>query len=292
MRSRQAGFLRFDDLTVGEEFPVPILADQSARPSVLDQPLLRVILPQQQAEFGAGGHHAVGLGGAFCHQIIDEHTDVGGGTGENQRISSLQFSCGVDGGDQSLGGGFLVAGCAVELAGAVQILHRFRLQRGEQGGGIDAVVLDGVGVAHDLRVAETIQGAKHTVLDLRRQGRRESLQIDLVRMQSHGLHKELMPGLFGEADDLILNGGAVAGACAVDLPRIHRGQMDILMDDAVGFRVGVGDVAGDLGDPIQGRLVGAAGEGHDVIVPRMDLQFIKIDGTAVDAGRCARLEPL
>ena len=259
---------------------------------MLDQPLLRVILTEQQAEFGAGGHHTVWLGGALGHQIINQHADVGGGTGENEGIPPLQLAAGVDGGDQTLCGGLLIAGGTVELAGAIEILHRFRLQRGEQGGGIDAVVLNGVGVAHDFRVAESLEGAKHAVLYFRRQRGRKSLQVDLVRREAHRLHKELMSGLFRKADDFILDGGAITGARAVDLPRIHGGQMDILVNDTVGFLVGVGDVAGDLCDPIESRLVGAAGEGDDVLVPGMDLQFIKIDGTAVDAGRCARLEPL
>ena len=68
--------------------------------------------------------------------------------------------------------------------------------------------------------------------------------------------------------------------------------MDILVNDPVGFLVGVGNVTGDLCDPIQSRLIGAAGEGDDVIVPGMNLQLIKIDGAAMDPGRRARLEPL
>ena len=290
--SRQSGFFSLNDRPVVQIFSVTILADQPTRPSVLNQPLLRVILPQKQAELGAGGHHTVGLGGALRHQIVDQHADVGGRTGEDQRIPPQKLGAGVDGGDQALGGGLLITGGAVELTGAVQILHCFRFQSRKEGGGIDAVVLDGVGVAHDFRVAESLEGVQHTVLYLSRQGRRKSLQIDLVRGQSHRLHEELMAGLVGETDDLILNGGAITGARAVDLPRIHGGQMDILVNDPVGFLVGVGNVTGDLCDPIQSRLVGAAGEGDDVIVPGMNLQLIKIDGAAMDPGRRARLEPL
>ena len=93
--------------------------------------------------------------------------------------------------------------------------------------------------------------------------------------------------LIRKAHDLILDGGAVARARAVDGSGVHWGAVDVFADDAVGVLVGIGQVA--FGAVLK-RAVGQEGEGRDGFVAGLRLHFIKINGGFLDAGRCAGLE--
>ena len=70
-----------------------------------------------QPILGAAGEHAIRLVDAPGDQVVDQDADVGLRAVEDQRRLALDRQGGVDAGDQSLGGGLLVAGRAVDLAG-------------------------------------------------------------------------------------------------------------------------------------------------------------------------------
>ena len=80
---------------------------------------------------------------------------------------------------------------------------------------------------------------------------RDAVGIDRLVVEPLGLQEDLMPRLVGEADDLVLDRGAIARAPALDLAGIHRRAMQIAPDQLMGRRCRRGDVAGDLrrGDP-------------------------------------------
>ena len=61
-----------------------------------------VVLAQEQAVFGAGGEHAVRLGGAFGDEIVNEDADVGFVAAEDDGAFALDPTDGVDAGDESL----------------------------------------------------------------------------------------------------------------------------------------------------------------------------------------------
>ena len=61
-----------------------------------------------------------------------------------------------------------------------------------------------------------------------------------------GLEEDLVLLAVGEADDLVLDRGAVARAGALDLARVHRGPVQVGADDVVDGGVGRGDVAVEL----------------------------------------------
>ena len=79
----------------------------------------------------AAGHDAVRLFRALGHQIVNQRADVAGVPGENQRLFALQFQGGIDAGNETLHGGLLIAGGAVELARAVKPGYLFTFQSGE-----------------------------------------------------------------------------------------------------------------------------------------------------------------
>ena len=56
-------------------------------------------------------------------------------------------------------------------------------------------------------------------------------------VEAFGLEEELVGGLVGEADDLVLDGGAVARADGLDLAGVHGAAVDVLADQAQGLGV-------------------------------------------------------
>ena len=95
--------------------------------------------------------------------------------------------------------------------------------------------------------------------------------------------------LVGKAHDLILNAGAVTGADALDQPTVQGASADVLPDDPVGLRVGVGDVALHL--VVHGGT-GQKAEGLQLVVrvAGLALKPVKINAAPVHAGRGAGLE--
>ena len=98
-----------------------------------------------------------------------------------------------------------------------------------------------------------------------------------------------MPRLVRKADDLILDGRAVARADALDLAAVERRAVEVFADDLVGFARGIGQIADRL---IAGRPVGVERERDDLLLALLHLETGKVDRTAVDARRGAGLEPL
>ncbi len=74
--------------------------------------------------FRARGEHAVRLIRAACHQIIDQHADVGVGTREDQRFTSPKRQRRIGTGHDALRGGLFIAAGAVDLAGEVEAGNR------------------------------------------------------------------------------------------------------------------------------------------------------------------------
>ena len=121
-----------------------------------DETLVRVVLPQQQAVFRARGHHAVRFVRAARDQIVNQRADVAVRAVEHERLLALDLERGVDACHKTLRGRLFIAGRAAELACAVQTGDLFGLERRTQLERINAVVLDGVGRAHDLRVLQPL----------------------------------------------------------------------------------------------------------------------------------------
>ena len=268
--------------------PEPLLGNQAHLGSDGSQPLVGVVLPVQEPIFRSAGHNAVGLLGALGHQVVNEGADVAGVPGENHGGLPLDFQGGVDAGHQALNGGFLIAGGAVELARAVKTGDALGFQGGQQGGGVHALVFDGIGRAHDLGLLQTGYGPQHPDLHILRHAGGEALDIHFLSIQAAGLDKELVAGFLRETDNLGFDAGAVPGTHTGNGAVVHGAPVQVFPDDPVGFLVGVGQVAN------RGIVDGsfrAEGEGLHPGISRLQLHFGKINAAPVDPGRGAGFEP-
>src|SRR5690606_17678903 len=123
---------------------------------------------------------------------------------------------------------------------------------------------------------------------IERQARRDSVRVDLVRVQAFRLDEDLVRSLVGEAMNLVFDRGTVARADAFDHAREHRRAIAPRADDLVRPLVRRGDVADDLA-----RMVAAAAEvreHRDGFVAGLDDQPFVIDRSAIDAWRRAGLQ--
>ncbi len=280
--------LLFDGGVLFLHRPEPFLRHETDLIASPGQPLVGVILPQHQPVLAAGGHDAVGLVGALRHQIVNQGADVALRPGEDKGAFPFQLSRGVDTGHKALNGGLLVSGGAVELPCAVKAGYLLGFQGGQQGQGVDAVVLDGVGRPGHDGPAQSRYAVEHLHLHLLRHGGGEALNVKLLGVQSHGLYKQLVAQLVRKADDLRFKTGAVAGADALNQSGVHGSPVQIFLHDALRFLRGPCQPAHRL---IAGGMLRGVGEGHGNLVSRLHLHLVKIHGAGIDPGRGAGFEP-
>ena len=158
------------------------------------------------------------------------------------------------------------------MTGAVQPLYSLCFQCRAQHGGINAVILNRIGNAHHFGMLKTGQGMQHGELHIGGHGGGEALQIHFLGVFSDGLHKELMPLLIRKANDLILNGGAIARTDALYFSAVQRGAMKILADDAVRLLIGINDMAGQLRQRGIGIRIGAHGKRRHIRISHLKLK--------------------
>ena len=128
------------------------------------------------------------------------------------------------------------------------------------------------------------------ILHILRQAAGGSLQIHLLGVLPAGLHKNGVTVLARKAHHLVLDGGAVARANALDHAAVERAALDVVQNDPVGLGVGIGDPALHL---VVHGCVGQEAEGLQlaVRVAGLAFQLAEIDAAAVHPGRGAGLEP-
>ncbi len=207
---------------------------------------LSVVGAEQQAVFGAAGEHAVGLGDPLRDQVVDEDADIGLVAGEVDGGGAGGGAGGVEAGEETLGGGFLVAGGAVDLAGEEQAGHGAQLKAVVEGAGVDEIIFDGVAGAQDLGAFEAGDGVDELCLDVGGEAGGDAVGVDGVVIQAFGFQEDLVAGFVGEAGDFVLDRRAIARAAAGDVAGVDGGFFNIVGDDFVGGRRRVGDAAGNL----------------------------------------------
>lgn len=79
------------------------------------EPQVRIILPQRQPVLGAAREHPIRLVRPLCHEVVDEHADVGLVAAHHKGFAPLDLEAGVSARDDALRGGFLVARGAADL---------------------------------------------------------------------------------------------------------------------------------------------------------------------------------
>lgn len=264
------------------------------------------VVAEEQAVFGTGGVEAVGLGEVAGDEVIDHHADVGLGTAEFNGRLAARPARGVDAGHEALGGGFLVASGAVDLAGQEEAAGAADFQGASKLAGVDEVVFHGVPRTEHLGGFQTGDGSNHGQLHVGREAGVGALDVDLVGAESLGFQKERVRVLVREADDLVLDGGAVARAGGLDGPVIHGRAVQVVADEIVSLRRGVDLVAGHLGAPAGRRDVGVDGvrrglvpfgagrrieaEPEGPLTPVLHARLVVVDAGGGQARRGAGLE--
>ena len=240
-----------------------------------------IVHAEQDAVFSARGEHAVGLVDAFRYEVVDEYADICFVACQGEGFAAVAVDVGVDACDDALSGCFLVACGAVHLSSQEEVFDFLRFQRMLQLRGVEVVVLDGVAGAVDYQVAEGGNLLQRFQLDVHRQGRGESVQVEFLRGLAFGLQEELVLRLVGEGDDFRLDAGAVARPDALDLP-VEKGRIgQAAAQYLVRFLVGVARPAGQLLE-LSGRGV-EEGELVEVRLAVLHFHILVVDAAAVDA---------
>ena len=152
----QALQLKLDGIALRTHGVVALRGHHPQLEAGLAQAQIGVVLAQVQAVFGARGEHAVRLERTVGSEVIDQHTNVRLVPSRVPRSLSKNRTRGVQAGDQTLCGCFLVAGGAVDLAGEIQAAERFGFQPRVQSARVKEVVLDGVARPRDMRMLEAL----------------------------------------------------------------------------------------------------------------------------------------
>ena len=87
--------LVFNLLLLLEKCLILLLADKPCLVSLFGKSRVCVVLPEQQAVFGARGHHSVRLVSAFCDEIVDQRADIALRARKYQRILAAKRERGV-----------------------------------------------------------------------------------------------------------------------------------------------------------------------------------------------------
>ena len=113
------------------------------------------------------------------------------------------------------------------------------------------------------------------------------MHIEFVGVCAFGLDEDLVAFFVGEADDLVLDGRAIARTDALDRAVEQRRAVEVGEDDILCLLSGVGEVARAL---VGDEAVCHEGEGIEFFVSVLDGHLFKVDRLAVDTRRRARLE--
>ena len=240
-----------------------------------------------QAVLCPRGHHAVGFVCALGDEVVDEHADIRAVAGEHDGRFAVETSRAIDAGDYALRRRLFIAAAAVDLPCEEQTLDRLCLERRQERGGVDAVIFDRIGEAHDLAIFQAYDRVVHLELHVYGQRAAHALNIEFVGVSAFGLDEDLVAFLVGEADDLVLDGWAIARTDALDRAVEQRRAVEVGEDDVLCLLGGIGEVArARVGD----EAVCHEGEGIEFFVSVLDGHFFKIHRLAVDTRRSARLE--
>ena len=109
-----------DGRDLGRESTFPLRPHTTPRYTLSGQPLVRIVGPETEAIFGSRREHAIGLGHAARHEIIDHDADVGVGAGERYGVPAAGPAGRIQARHETLSGRFLVARRSVDLPGQEQ----------------------------------------------------------------------------------------------------------------------------------------------------------------------------
>ena len=140
-----------------------------------------------------------------------------------------------------------------------------------------------------MRALEAAHGAHELDLHVERETRGDAVRIDLAGVEPFRLDEDLVRVTLGEPHHLVLHRRAVPWPRTVDHARVHGRPIQRGPDNLVGPLVGMRDVARHLRRvPVPAPEVR---EHRPRLVAGLWLEPGKVDGSRVDAGRRAGLQP-
>src|SRR5262249_9678823 len=148
----------------------------------------------------------------------NENSDVSLVSLQHDRLQFLHPPTGIYSRHQTLRGGLFVTRCPVDLASQVKVPADFSFERRLELRGIREVIFDSVSRSKDLCILAADDSSHHRELNIKRQARRKTVYVNLVRPDSFRLEENLLPLLIRKLHDLVLNGWAVPRTNSLNHP--------------------------------------------------------------------------
>src|SRR5687768_15567845 len=259
----------------------------------------RVVLSHSETKLRTRREQPVRLVHSTCHEIVYEHSDIRGLSAEDQRLPPCDKQGCIQPGNNTLPSCFLITGGAVHLSGEEQSTNGLHLK-----GRIElcwrvVVVFDRVACSGHLHRLESGNGSQNVQLNAGRQRRGKTVDVQLGRIVSLRLEKDLVSLGVRKLDDLVFNRRTITRTPRRNRSSVHRGAFDVLLDNRLAVCTEKRDPARQLRgmtDMIRGatRIVPEMRPG---VIEILDLTFLShqrriVDGSAVYSRWSSRLEPL
>ena len=117
--------------------------------------------------------------------------------------------------------------------------------------------------------------------------RADAVAVILARVQAFRLEEDQVRILVREANDLVLDAGAVARPATADLARVHRGAIQVRANHVVDRGIRIRRMAGNLR---KGDLLGTEAERPGRVVAGLEFALGEVDGAAIESARGTGLE--
>ena len=148
---------------------VSFLADNAQLITYFGKAHICVVLTEFDAVLRSCSHHTIGLVGALCHKVINEHTNICFITAQDERCFAFNLSHCIDTCHKALRPCLFIATASVDLTCGKKVFDRFCFKGGFQCKRIYAIVLDCVGVLCKTTVFKAGESAIHLFLHVVRE---------------------------------------------------------------------------------------------------------------------------
>src|SRR5205814_3505589 len=147
---------------------------------------------QMEPILSSTAKHSIRFLRALRNQIIDQNTDISLAAFKRKFGSPFHSQRRIRPSNQSLGGSFLVAGGAINLAGKVEAAHQFCFKGMQELSRRKIVVFDRITGSHYFGTFEGWNGMDKLQLNVVRQARGDAVYIILLAVPSFRLQEKLM----------------------------------------------------------------------------------------------------
>src|SRR5699024_768788 len=158
----------------------------------------------------------------------DENADISLGTVQNELFPAKDLLRRIDARYKSLCRSLLISVASVKLSGTVEPFHLPKFQRRIKLSCIDTVILNRIGISHNLRMLQPRYRTVHLILYILREGTGHSADIHLIRIFSLRFDKYLMPVFICEFYDLVFDRRTIPRSGSLDRAGKQRGSVQTI----------------------------------------------------------------